>query len=256
MPLPIEICVEELDLLEEDERYIRCVALPGGDPGLALDSAGSVRWMPDRPADYGLWVSDDDRLVLLRGEGAGPVTVARAGRSVEAPIGKPVVLLDQDLVLVNGRRLRIHIHGTTEAVYEPEPLTGRALARMARAAATALALGAAVGVGGGAAADPVGQGASTPIEVRARPPRPARRVLVICTITKMVPGKNKGPLMVHAHCSQPLPVGTRGHILDPTTGAPILNGLVIVKTVTGSYIVAESKLSKPVKATQVRFHSR
>jgi len=247
MPIPVEICVEELDL--PDERYIRCVALPGGQPGLALDREGAVRWMPDGPADYGLCVSDDDRLVLLRGEGAGPAAVSRAGRSVEAPVGKPVVLLDQDLVQINGRRLRIHIHGATEAVYEPQPLTGSALARMVRAAATAVALGATVGVAGAATA-----GSPAPIEERSRPPIAQPAPTVLCKVVKMARSRGKGPLMVHALCSRTgaIQAGTRGQLLD-SKSAVIKDGLVTVKKVDGKKVVAESKLPKPVKATQVRF---
>jgi len=250
MPMPVEICVEDLDRSTEDERYIRCVVLPGGEPGLALDREGDVRWMPEEPADYGLWVSEDDRLVLLRGEGAGPVTVSRAARSVEAPFGKPVVLLDQDLLLVNGRRLRIHIHGLAEQIHEPEPLGRGALARMARAAATAVALGAAVAAGGEATA-------GVPIEVRAKPPGAPAMRSVECKITKMAKSK-AGRLMVHALCPEisGLAVGNRGQILDPESGAPIKDGMVVVKKVAGAKVMGESSLRQPVKATRVRFHTR
>jgi len=252
MAMPVEICVEDLDRAPEDERYIHCVALPGGEPGLALDRKGDVRWMPEEPADYALWVSEDDRLVLLRGEGVGPVTVSRSGRSVQAPVGRPVVLLDQDLLLFNGRQLRIHIHGLAEQIHEPEPLGRSALARMARAAATAVALGAAVAAGSSATATP----ATAPIEVRVRPPSPPEPVVrVACKITKMARSK-AGPLMVHALCPSPSSVqaGTHGEIVD-AKGTPIANGTVVVKKVAGTKVVAQSKLTKPVKATQVVFRT-
>jgi len=43
MPKPKEICLEELDRDPEDENFIRCVALPGGEPGLAVKRFRAVR---------------------------------------------------------------------------------------------------------------------------------------------------------------------------------------------------------------------
>lgn len=266
MPTPKELCLEDLDLSQDDERYIRCVALPGGEPGLALDREGAVRWMPDGPAAYGIWVSADDRLVLLRGEGAGPIVVERAGRSLEAPAEKPVILLDQDLLRINGRRLRVHVHGETDIVYEPEPLTRSALARMARAAAAAMALGAAVGAGAAADAKPLAEEMdkrSAPIEVRRRPPAPMpRRRAVDCTITAMKASK-KGPVTVHALCPKgtKLYKGLQGHILDPESGNPLKNGNVFIESVksskTGEKVVSSApNLKQPVKAKSVRFRVR
>jgi hypothetical protein len=245
----MEICLEDLDLSPEDERYIRCVALPGGEPGLALDREGTVRWMPDGPAAYGLWVSDDHQLVLRCGDDAGPITVTRGGRSLRAPAAKPVVLLHGDLLQVNGRRLMVHVHGATELVHEPQSLSRSMLARMARTAATALALGAAVGAGGHASAHRV------PIEVRDAPPgAPAMRP-VTCDITSMTSGK-KGPLLVHARCPKTRRVyaGARGQLLD-AKGHSIKNGAVVVKKVEGNKIVGQTKLrQRPDKATRVRFY--
>ena len=51
MPSNLEICLEELDAGPEDECFVRCVAVSGGQPGLALDRDGLVRWMPEPPAD-------------------------------------------------------------------------------------------------------------------------------------------------------------------------------------------------------------
>jgi hypothetical protein len=252
MPTPLEICLEDLALSEQDERYIRCVALPGGEPGLSLDRDGAVRWMPAEPAQYGLWISADDQLVLVRGDGAGPLTVSRAGRSLEAPEAKPVVLLDQDLLVVNGRRLRVHVHGVAAEVHPPERLSGSALARMARTAAAALALGAAV-----VAPGPMGiADAAPPIEVRTRPPAPMpTRAPVTCAVTAMTPTQ-QGPVLVHATCPATptlITVGVRGQLYDAAGGA-IANGSVIVKSVQGTQVVSESQLRKPVKATKVIFY--
>jgi hypothetical protein len=250
----MEICLEDLSLAEDDERYIRCVALPGGEPGLALDREGEVRWMPDERASHGLWVSADDRLVLLRGEEAGPIRVERGGRSLDAPVDRPVILLDQDLLRVNGRRLLVHVHGATEVVFEPEPLTRSALGRVARAAATALAIGAAVGVGNVGEAHP----ADTGIEVRLRPPKKVAMRKVVCKITAMKLDK-QGQLTVYAACpkDETITKGARGQLLDPGSGAPMTDGAVTVQAVTKSNKVrCESKLKKRVKAKQVRFYVR
>jgi hypothetical protein len=242
MPTPLEICLEETALPPDDERYIRCVALPGSAPGLALDRQGAVRWMPDAPADYGLWVSGDDQLILLRAQGAGPITVRRAGRSLEAPCAMPVVLRDQDLLEIDGRELRVHVHGATDEVHPPERLSRSMLARAARATAAALALSATVGLGGGAAAEP--------IEVRSQPPEMVARRSVICDVTSIV---GKGKAQVHATCPAKtvVAVGAQGNLLD-AKGLPIDKGLVVVKKVTGNRIVAEANLATPVKAPKVR----
>ncbi len=190
-PLPLSICLEDLDAAADDERYLRCVALPGDDQaGLTLDADGKARWMPDGPEAYELWVSADGRLALYRNTGAPPLLVRRAGRSVEPPAQKPVMLLDQDLLQVAGRRLRVHVHGEADEIHEPRFLSARSLARMARAAAAALALSTAVGAAGEAqgAPSPGTRGGQQDIEVRLHPPkRPARVKLVTCDIVSLKP---------------------------------------------------------------------
>ncbi|HEY3354322.1 MAG TPA: hypothetical protein VGQ83_13805 [Polyangia bacterium] len=250
MPRPLEICLEDLDLPPEDERHLRCVALPGGAPGLALDGAGAVRWMPQGPADYGLWVSADDRLILLRDAGAAPLTVTRHERSLKAPPGRPVVLLDQDLLLVGGRRLRVHVHGATDEVHAPAPLRGSAVGRVVRAAAAAVALTAAAGALGTAAADPRPGG---PIEVRETPPKPAAPV-VVCTVTSITPGK-KGQV-VRATCPEgrQVKVGAHGMLLDEK-GQAIHDTGVVVTEVKGAKVVGEMSRREAVKAAKVRFYA-
>jgi hypothetical protein len=244
MPSLLEICLEDLALPLDGERYIRCVALPGGAPGLALDREGAVRWMPEGPADYGLWVSRDDQLILLRAEGAGPITVRRAGRALEAPAAKPVVLRDQDLLELEGRELRVHVHGATDRVHAPERLSRSTLARVASAAA-GLALSATVGLGGLTTAVAGAQ----PIEVRAQPPDVAERRSVTCEVTSMTSAKGK--TQVHATCpaTPAVPVGARGQLLD-AKGSP--QGMVVVKQVKGTKVVAEAQLAKPVKAPKLK----
>ena len=163
MPKPIAICIEDLDPATESERYLRCVAVGGTERGLSVDVQGAVLWQQEAGA-FSLVVSLDERLVLLRPEGAAPSTVSRGGRCLEVPCGKPVVLIDQDRVDVGGRRLRVHVHGEAPEVHAPAPLPAEepdsGLGNLARAAATALAIGAAVGAAG----------CKTAVEVRDRPP--------------------------------------------------------------------------------------
>ena len=92
MPKPIAICIEDLGS-EPKTRYLRCVALPGRQPGLRLDKAGSVLWQSDDGVSCELWVSADERLILYRPEAkaSGPVTLHRAGRSLDVPFGKSLV---------------------------------------------------------------------------------------------------------------------------------------------------------------------
>ncbi len=163
MPKPLAICIEDLAPASEAERYLRCVAVPGRQPGLRLDSQGTVLWQSEEEA-VELWVSADERLVLYRPEGSAATTVRRGERSLEAPAGKPVIILDQDELEVGARRLRIHVHGeapevTAPSPFVPETKTTGPLGRLARAAA-AVALGAVVAVG-------CGEG-----DVRDNPPRP------------------------------------------------------------------------------------
>lgn len=156
MPEPQAICIEDLDAPSAGRRYIRCVALPGGIPGLAVTAEARILWQQRGDQAFQLWVSADDRLILLRPEGAPPVRVERAGRAVDAPFGKPVVLIDQDLVRVGSKRLRIHVHGIAEVVHPPSALKGR-LAGAARLAAAAALGAAAIGC---------------KIDVRDHPPEP------------------------------------------------------------------------------------
>jgi hypothetical protein len=197
MPEPLAICIEDLEPRSGALRYLRCVAVVGRQPGLRFDAAGAVLWRSDAGVAAELWVSGDDQLILLRPDGAPPSTVRRAGRAVVAPVGKPVVLRDQDELEVGGRHLRVHVHGPAPEVAAPSPLpeaTAAATAPeggpgvLARAAA-ALALGAALGAGGcvevrnnppdmaptprprDAGPPPASQPARPgPIEVRAAPP--------------------------------------------------------------------------------------
>jgi hypothetical protein len=174
MPNPLAICLEDLDATSTAGRYLRCVALVGRQPGLRLGPQGSVGWRSDEPVGCELWVSGDDRLILYRPEAAPAVRVSRAGRSLDVPAGKPVVLLGDDVIEVGGRRIRVHVHGAAPVVAAPSPLPERASAATRMAAV--VAMGAAVAGCEGkqpAPQQPTGPTTTTTtttIEVRAEPP--------------------------------------------------------------------------------------
>jgi len=145
MPEPIALCIEYLDAREREDRYMRCVALPGYDVALGLDERGETVWRdPDRIACE-LWVSADDQLIIVRREGGPETVVYRAGRSLSLPADKPVVLIDCDRVDVGARRLRVHVHGVAGAVHEPAPLEERTTRPLAAIAAAVAISASAVG---------------------------------------------------------------------------------------------------------------
>lgn len=168
LPSPKAICIEDLRAVSPAERYLRCVALPGRQPGLGLANTGAVVWKDDERLACELWVSADERLIAYRRDGAPALTVHRAGRSLSAPPGKPVVLLDGDELRVGNRHVRIHVHGIASSVHAPSPLPVRssAAARMTAVAAAAVALSAATGCNKPRTASPPDAG----IEVRETPP--------------------------------------------------------------------------------------
>lgn len=187
MPSPLALCLEDLDPKTDADRYLRCFAVVGRTAGLGLDPAARVVWQSREQLGCELWVSADDRLILYRPEGAPTVVVRRAGRWVEAPVGKPVVLVDQDEVELAGRRCRVHVHGASTTVKPPAPLRRLAAAVALSAAAAgctrvevrdnppSVAVEAppparAAAVDAGPAVD-AGAKPPKPIEVRETPPR-------------------------------------------------------------------------------------
>jgi hypothetical protein len=173
MPKPLAICLEDLAATSPSGRYLRCVALVGRQPGLRLGPQGAVAWRSEEPVACELWVSGDDRLILYRPESAPGVRVSRAGRSLDVPIGKPVVLLGDDVIEVGGRPIRVHVHGPAPVVAAPSPLPERASAATRMAAV--VAMGAAVAGCEGKQPTPQQPTApptttTTTIEVRAEPP--------------------------------------------------------------------------------------
>jgi hypothetical protein len=187
MVKPLAICIEDLDAVSEASKYLRCVALPGLQPGLGLDEMGNVLWQAGDVLSCELWVSADDRLILYRQEGMAPVVLRRAERSLEVPHGKPVVVLDKDRIDAGPRHLRVHIHGAAASVAAPSPLPPRSplAGRLAQTVATAALLGAVASTGGCTEVEVretspqiVTQIVERPIEVGTEVPQTVRAVTV------------------------------------------------------------------------------
>lgn len=143
MPTAKSVCLEALDENQERSSFTRCVMLPGGEPGLALGPAGDILWQTDGPIACELYVSRDNRLILLCPDHDAFVEVRRAGRCLRVPAGKPVVLVAGDLIHVADHRYRLHVHGPARTTHRPSPLEQRARVSPAMLAA-AIALGASV----------------------------------------------------------------------------------------------------------------
>lgn len=173
----IALCIEDCHPAKESLRYLRCCALTGLQPGLALSAEGIVEWRADVPAVLRLVVSLDEKLVCYREPAApGGTRVHRGGRFVDVEEQKPVVLIDGDEITVGARRLKLHVHGFVAAAHDPEfyvvpASTGTgSLARAAGVAGVAMAgLMAATGCDKPPAEKPA---EPTPIELRDHPPVP------------------------------------------------------------------------------------
>lgn len=265
MSSPQAVCIEDLDASDE-ARFVSCVALPGGEPGLGLDGAGQARWRRRFDLACELLISGDDRLVLLRDEEAPAVEVSRAGRSLQAPAGKPVVLLDGDRLNVGGRRLRVHLHGEVEHVYEPTPLTPEPseLSPSGASRAAAAALAAVVGAAGCAGADAGGSGpVLPPVEptsgtevdagVKAAVDAAVKVGRLECKILTMY--RYRGRMNIHMRCGDHsgLKVGVKGHVLEGDSSRRLPNGEVIVRRVAGNMAIATLDLERIGKNRRVLF---
>jgi len=134
---PIELCLESLDQLEDDHPYVRCVAISGAEPGLGLSAVGEITWCDADPAAVNLWVSADNQLIVTRGSNSDAVRLTRGERFLDLPLEKPVVILDQDFLSVNGHTFRVHVHGIAASVEPPTKLALRRVQSMIAGAAVA-----------------------------------------------------------------------------------------------------------------------
>ncbi len=174
----IALCMEDCHPSTEASRYLRCCALTGLQPGLALTADGVVQWRSGAPAAVRLVVSLDEKLVCYREEGApGGTRVHRGGRFVEVEELKPVVLLDGDELTLGDRRLRLHVHGFTSTAHDPEfyvvPEPTSVPSGAVRAAAVAgIAVAGILGAAGCDKPPPDKPVEKPPIDVRDQPPAP------------------------------------------------------------------------------------
>lgn len=168
MSEPLAIYLEDLDASDSNDRFLRCVVVGQRGQGLGCDLQGTPVWQHDAALACELIVSTDVRLLLIRHAEQTEVVVRRAGRSIRAPVGKRVILVDQDQVEVGTKRMRIHVHGEATQVHRPTPFRPRHLGAVATvAAALALSAGAA---GCKKVAGWTDDG--RPIDVRETPPEP------------------------------------------------------------------------------------
>ena len=146
-PKPIELCLERVQSGDGD-RYVRCTAQVGRELGLALAIDGRILWCEQSGVGCEIWVSADQRLMAFCPAGAPPTVLHRAGRTLELPPERPVVLRHRDELELAGTRFRVHVHGVTERVHAPAIV--RTLVRAAATATLALSVGGAVGCEGSA----------------------------------------------------------------------------------------------------------
>jgi len=139
--LPLSICLERTDTAAPT--FVRCVATPGGEPGVCLQDDGQIAWPSVESAlTISLWAAADRRLALRRGADAQQLVLRRSRRVLQVPAGKPVIVIDGDELEAGKWAMRIQVHGETERVDPPEALPQRAPRRLMRTTAAALAVAA------------------------------------------------------------------------------------------------------------------
>jgi len=116
---PIELCLESLDPAQDEQPYVRCVALVGSRPGLGLTSEGKIVWLQNERACLLIWVSADNRLIIQRRGDAARVCLSRSERFLDLPENKPVVALHEDIIQIDSRAFRLHVHGVARKVSPP-----------------------------------------------------------------------------------------------------------------------------------------
>lgn len=120
----IAVCFENLKTGPREPRYLSCVALEHGQPGLGLDESGAVVWKdPDRIA-LEFFALKDGRLALSVLTESETAQVERAGKTFTIPqamkgIAGEVIILDGDLLLFGVTRLRVHVLGPAPQAHAP-----------------------------------------------------------------------------------------------------------------------------------------
>ncbi len=169
---PKAICLEDVRATSDDSRYLCCTVDIGHRPGLTVDNKGTTRWLVNDDVAFELFVTMDDRIGLLRAEGAVEVRVYRTGRHLDVEPDKPVILRHEDELSLADRHYLLHVHGETEEVYKPfffkNEMAG--ISDTLKKTAAAVAIGATLGIAGCGGEKPGLSTKDDPIEVIPTPP--------------------------------------------------------------------------------------
>jgi hypothetical protein len=101
------------------------VAVVRGTPGLGIDPQGEIVWCENNRAAASLWISSDGELMVSQPYDNAKVELTQGSLIVHVPKGKPVVILNEDVLTIEGHAFRVHICGRTNAVLAPEHLSLR-----------------------------------------------------------------------------------------------------------------------------------
>lgn len=120
----IGVCFENLKPRPRGPRYLSCVALERGLPGLGLDESGEVVWRDSDRTALEFFALRDGRLALRVLTESETVQIERAGKVFTIPqamkgIAGEVAVLDGDVLLFGIGRYRIHVHGQVSQAAAP-----------------------------------------------------------------------------------------------------------------------------------------
>ncbi|MBU1219035.1 hypothetical protein KKF34_06170 [Myxococcota bacterium] len=120
---PVAVCLERVNPKPGENRFVQCTVITGAETGLGLDEHGNATWRDMASTVAEFFISADDRVMFLKTEKCtGEAIVSREGRSLAAPVNKPVVIIHGDTIKIADRILKIHLHGQTEYIHAPQDL--------------------------------------------------------------------------------------------------------------------------------------
>lgn len=120
---PVAICLERVNPMPGENRFVQCTVITGAETGLGLDEHGNATWRDMASTVAEFFISADERVMFLKTEKCtGEAIVSREGRSLNAPVNKPVVIIHGDTIKIADRILKIHLHGNTEYIHAPQEL--------------------------------------------------------------------------------------------------------------------------------------
>ncbi len=122
---PLELCLESLDPHSDTRPYVHCVAVARGTPGLGIGPQGEIVWCENARAVASLWISSDGQLMVSQAYDRAKVELTQGCLSTPVPKDKPTVILNEDVLTIEGHAFRVHICSRTNAVIAPEHLSLR-----------------------------------------------------------------------------------------------------------------------------------